>query len=101
MKHDAAFVEPVRPKFNFAWKRIKSGFRPRRVGIGNEPKLFALRKFFREISEDVGEDFAFAALGTANPGQPDPLRLNLTRYHWAVSGSDLAAQKLDKLLTKA
>ena len=36
-----------------------------------QPEGTALSEFFREVSEDFGEDFAFAALGAADAGEQD------------------------------
>jgi hypothetical protein len=49
------------------------------IRIGDKPKLLSLGKFLGEIGEDIGEDFAFAALGAANAGKPNPL-LPVFRY---------------------
>ena len=46
---------------------------PARVRRRQQPQPPAFGKFFREIGEDFGEDFALAALRAANAGQPDPL----------------------------
>jgi hypothetical protein len=35
--------------------------------------LMAIGESLGEVGEDVGEDFAFAALGAANARQPSPL----------------------------
>jgi hypothetical protein len=37
-----------------------------------QPQELALGKFFREVGEEFGEEFAFAALRAANARQPDP-----------------------------
>jgi hypothetical protein len=79
VKDDAALVQPVSVKFNFARMWIRFG--PRKVWVGDQPEAPALGEFLREVSEDVGEDFAFAALGTADAGQPDPLILWLGLGH--------------------
>src|SRR5580698_1735614 len=44
--------------------------------------MFAFRELFREIGEDLGQDFAFAALRFANSRQPDPsLLIRLVSRH--------------------
>lgn len=35
--------------------------------------MFALGEFIREVGEEFAEEFALAALGAANAGEPDPL----------------------------
>jgi hypothetical protein len=54
-------------EFHFAGKRIAAS-----TGAAEQPEALALGKFFREISEEVGEKLAFAALRMANARQMDP-----------------------------
>jgi len=42
-----------------------------RAVSGDEPEIAAVGEFLRKIGEDVGEDFALAALGAANARKPD------------------------------
>ena len=58
-------------KVDFEWRG--SRFCGRGSRLGNKPQMLSLCKLFRKIGKDVGEDFAFAALCTANARQPDPL----------------------------
>jgi hypothetical protein len=78
MKNDAAFMQPVGDELDFdgGWRHLGARLGKRRFGIGDEPEMAAVSKFFREVSEDVGEDLTFAALGAADAGEPDP-RLRL------------------------
>jgi len=62
----AAFVQPGVLKSGFA-----CGFSTGACA-GEEPDLLAFCKFFGEIGEDFGQNFAFASLRFANPRQPDP-----------------------------
>jgi len=81
VKDDAALMEPMGLKVYFAREWIR--FAPQRVRIGDKPKAAAFGELLREISEDVGEYFAFAALGTADAGQPDPFFLRFRLGHLA------------------
>jgi hypothetical protein len=42
-----------------------------RAVSGDEPEIAAVGEFLRKIGEDVGEDFALAALGAANARKTD------------------------------
>src|SRR5580698_5099255 len=92
MEHDSALVQPVVNQLDFTRRWIRPG--ARRIRIGNEPKPLAFREFFREIGKNIGEDLAFAALRTANAGQPDPLLLSFRRGHCAGSGTAPSAKQV-------
>jgi hypothetical protein len=70
VEDDSALVQPMGLELNFARSGI--GFGARRLRVGDQPRLLAVGKSLGEIGEDVGEDFAFAALRAANAGQPSP-----------------------------
>ena len=70
MEDDAAFVQPVVCEFGRNRRRVCFG--ARRFGIGDQPQVAAVAEPLRKIGEDVGEDFAFAALWMANARQPRP-----------------------------
>lgn len=81
MQNDTAFVQPVILQLDLAGggKRGRSGtrsrfLRTRRGGraLAQQPKLPPLGKFFREVSQDFGEDLAFASLRVSDACQPDP-----------------------------
>jgi hypothetical protein len=40
--------------------------------FAQQPELPPLRKFFRKVGEDFGEDLAFASLRASDACQPDP-----------------------------
>ena len=58
-------------KVDFEWRG--SRFCGRGSRLGNQPQVLPLGEFFRKVCQDVGEDFAFAALRTPDAGQPNPL----------------------------
>jgi hypothetical protein len=92
VKDDAALVQPVVDELDFA--RIGRGFRipGPKIGTwgtldlslvlgawfscevigGEEPEAAAFGEFFGEIGEEIGEDFAFAALRAAYTRESDP-----------------------------
>jgi hypothetical protein len=79
VEDDAALMKPVGLKLELARGLIC--LPARGIGIGNEPEPPPLRELFREVGEDVGEDFPFAALRAADAGQPDPHLRRLRRGH--------------------
>src|SRR5579863_4089531 len=83
MQYDAALVQPVVDEFGRARRR-------RRVRtLVEEAQVAALGELVGKVSEDVGEDFAFASLGAADARQGDPLtrfrRSSLSR-RWTSRG---------------
>ena len=51
-----------------------SGPRPRAPAclLRKQPKALPVGELFRKVGENLGEDFAFASLGSPNPRQPNP-----------------------------
>ena len=65
VENHAAFMQPVVHELHLTWDGV---WLVRR----QQPKLPPLSKAVGEVGENVGEDFAFASLRTANLRQPNP-----------------------------